>query len=1446
MSRQQKKGPMKPVSVEQEEEQGRPAEEEMEHKDKDEMASREPTLADLTSLFSAHMAKMDSREAVRKQEHIDQERRFKALQHQFSLLQMEVQARTSPTSDACHIDTHSLDVHGAQADTDNQQFTSPNVFHSNADLIDDRFPPPRFREPRLEKLADSDDIEHFLITFERIATACRWPKADWAFHLIPLLTGRARAAYVQMDLDDSTEYDKVKAAILVKYDINAETYRLRFRSLTVLPSEAPKELYTRLKDLYGKWIKPKGKTTEEVGEIIILEQYLRMLSPELQVWIRERDPTTAAEAAALADVFVAARGKNQSWGRKTSSEARRPPFPQFQPKSMAGLGKTPKGGSPEMKPAMTLRRPVVCYLCGQEGHTKPVCPRNVVKPTNLCYVPRGWEDKAQKPNSLLHAITVKVNGKEFPALIDTGSDQTLVSRKVVAPSSVNASNKLSICCVHGDERLVPTADLYLAVNNQPYLLEVGVVDNLPYPVVLGRDLPVLLDLIQPMSQCNMVLTRAKAKQQDEPAQTLSMLPFYNADLETSPPKPKTTRRQRRHAKLQYNASRLPAGEVDGLNPQMKLPTNISELQQNDTSLVAYFEQANQMEMGDKVMNDNCERFMISENILYRQIGSVKQLIVPKEARELVLHLSHSIPWAGHLGVRKTIERIKKYFYWPGLKADVVQYCKSCPECQLVSLHHPPRVPLQPLPLISTPFERLGMDIVGPVEKSSLGNRFLLVITDYATRYPEVFPLKSMKAKNVATCLIQFCSRVGLPREILTDQGTNFMSTLLKQVYQLLGIKSLRTTPYHPQTDGLTERFNQTLKQMLRKFVDETGKNWDQWLPYILFAYREVPQASTGFSPFELLYGHEVRGPLTLLKEMWEGIKGEREPSNVVAYVLQMRERLEKMRALARTHMAEAQKHQRTWYDQRAREREFVSGEKVLVMLPSKENKLLAKWQGPFNIKSRLGPTTYEVATPGQEHASRILHVNLLKKWVPRSEQVLLVCRVQGDEECEDQYLPQSTSADIRLDHLPEKQRRQVSTLCNPQIFSELPGHTSLIQHDVILKPDVAVRRMSYRIPEKLQEALKEEVDFMLSLGIIEPSQNRLGKAVYLTTLDLSKGYWQIPLTERARPLTAFRTPWGLFQFRFLPFGLHGAPATFQRLMDQVLQGLTFAAAYLDDIIIYSTTWEEHMQHLHEVFQRLQRAGLTANPAKCAIARKEAEYLGFVIGNGVVRPQIKKIQALEECPLPQTRKELRSFLGMAGFYNRFIPNFSSRAATLTDMVGVRCPNQCQWTEERMAAFKDIQTALTTNTVLYNPDFTKEFIVQTDASERGLGAVLLQGSPGERRPVVFISRKLFPRETRYSTIEKECLAVKWALDSLRYYLLGREFILETDHKALQWLERMRDTNGRITRWYLAMQPFRFKVHHVPGKANVTADYLSRCASETPEGRGCVMSCHMATQD
>ncbi len=167
--------------------------------------------------------------------------------------------------------------------------------------------------------------------------------------------------------------------------------------------------------------------------------------------------------------------------------------------------------------------------------------------------------------------------------------------------------------------------------------------------------------------------------------------------------------------------------------------------------------------------------------------------------------------------------------------------------------------------MEVPFERIGMDLIGPLERSAQGYRFALVLVDYATRYPEAVPLRTISAKSVAEALFRIISRVGIPKEILTDQGTVFMSRTLSELYELLGIKSIRTSVYHPQTDGLVERFNRTLKSMVPKFVKEDAKNWDKWLEPLLFAVREVPQASTGFSPFELLYGRQPRGCLTSLR-----------------------------------------------------------------------------------------------------------------------------------------------------------------------------------------------------------------------------------------------------------------------------------------------------------------------------------------------------------------------------------------------------------------------------------------------------------------------------------------------------------------------------------------------------------------------------------------------------
>ncbi len=378
--------------------------------------------------------------------------------------------------------------------------------------------------------SDSDDVEHFLITFERIAAACRWPKQDRAFHLIPLLTGKARAAYVHMDVDDSLDYEELKSAILRKYDINRETYRQRFHSLDVESLECPKELYVRLKELYGKWMQPKSKSVEEVGEVIILEQYLGMLSPELQVWVREHDPQSASQVATLADVFVAARKGNQPWCWKTSRDDHRPNLPQQSSRHFPSAGKPP-GGRPAFVTAATSHRKVpICYLCGQEGNTRTMCPKNAVKATHLCYVPRGQMSAPVEAERSPSVITVEVNGRELAALIDTGSDETLVRPESVSPALLRFTDKKAVRCVHGDEKLLPTAEVFVKVRGQTYLLEVGIADNLPFPVVLGHDLPVLWDLLQLVPTCNMVVTRTQARKEEEKEQLLGTLPFFDVEI----------------------------------------------------------------------------------------------------------------------------------------------------------------------------------------------------------------------------------------------------------------------------------------------------------------------------------------------------------------------------------------------------------------------------------------------------------------------------------------------------------------------------------------------------------------------------------------------------------------------------------------------------------------------------------------------------------------------------------------------------------------------------------------------------------------------------------------------------------------------------------------------------------------------------------------------------
>lgn len=203
----------------------------------------------------------------------------------------------------------------------------------------------------------------------------------------------------------------------------------------------------------------------------------------------------------------------------------------------------------------------------------------------------------------------------------------------------------------------------------------------------------------------------------------------------------------------------------------------------------------------------------------------------------------------------------------------------------------------------------------------------------------------------------------------------------------------------------------------------------------------------------------------------------------------------------------------------------------------------------------------------------------------------------------------------------------------------------------------------------------------------------LGRAKYISTLNLFKGYWQVPLTPENQEVTASRTPFGHFDFRVLPFGLQGAPSTFQRMMDQLLRGTKgYAAAHLDDIVIYSQSWEEHLLHLKDVVGGIKGAGLTLRPDKCFLDKRETQYLGFILGNEVIRPQVSKIEAIKSAGRPQTKKQVLPFLGLSGWYRQFIPNVSACAATLTTLTKKDKPNKVVWTGECELAFQGLKDSL----------------------------------------------------------------------------------------------------------------------------------------------------------
>ena len=401
-------------------------------------------------------------------------------------------------------------------------------------------------------------------------------------------------------------------------------------------------------------------------------------------------------------------------------------------------------------------------------------------------------------------------------------------------------------------------------------------------------------------------------------------------------------------------------------------------------------------------------------------------------------------------------------------------------------------------------------------------------------------------------------------------------------------------------------------------------------------------------------------------------------------------------------------------------------------------------------------------------------------------------------------------------------KKQISELLNQDIIQESISPWSAPVHIVTQERDGKLKKRMVIDYRKLNEGMIED---KYPIPNISDILDKLGRSQYFTSLDLASGYHQVEMNERDAPRTAFSTEQGHFEFKRMPFGLKNAPATFQRLMDNVLKGLQedICLVYLDDIVIYSNSLEEHLLKLTKVFDRLVEANFKLKLEKCQFLKKELKYLGHLITGDGVKPNPDKIDAIRRYPIPQTKREIKSFLGLLGYYRKFIRDFAKITKPFTKCL--KKSAKVELTEEYRNAFKKCQTLLTNDPILQYPDFDKEFIITTDASDIAVGAVLSQGNIGTDKPVCYASRTLSDTETNYTTSEKELLAIVYATKQFRPYIYGRKFTICTDHKPLIWLWTLKDPNSRLMRWRIKLEEYDFNIVYKKGKINANADALSR---------------------
>ena len=1239
------------------------------------------------------------------------------------------------------------------------------------------------RNIRLVPPFQEKEVDKYFAHFEKVADSLNWPKESWVLLLQSVLVGKAQEIYGSLSVEQSSNYEHVKEAILKAYELVPEAYRQKFRNYLKFDSKTHVEFAREKENLFNRWCHSKeiGQDFKKLKQMVLLEEFKDKVRPDIRSHLDEQKVEELEKAAIMADDYalthkMSSKSGNPQQKRYHGSGNRENISRNADDRKRQGKSTENVGLVSKVEPL----KPISCGHCGKPGHIITNCWKLGGKTpcehcgrfnhkSEDCRIAKNKLQKEVKPTGLTSLKGLKVS----PFNESENSKGVKVKPLIDRNHFVEKNKGIKVNPLHNDKSCIedeisPKTESDYMENYKPFISE-GVVslvgdENSSQKVKILRDTgatqSLMLDSVLPLTENS--FTGANVLISGVEMGVLEV-PLHEVNIKSS---------------------LINGNIVIGMRPSLPVE-GISLILGNDLA-------------GEKVMVDPrvvekprddekterlAEKFpgIFPASVVTRSMKAKKEAIKEQGKEEIGL----SGTFLENIDV-KFEERNKE-------KADKALMRN---ESRNVKENIPEKQESESKSVIS----RQNL-IVEQSKDKELLDLFKIALTPVEA---EKVSVGYLIKDNI------------LMRKWSSHRVTIGPLLLLKEKWLDEDPEKISVLKYVATFKERLFRAGQMAKRNLQESQSKMKVWYDRKAKSRCFepGDRVLVLFPVVGNPLQAKYS----GPYKVVKKISD-----------TNYLVKTPDR-RKETQVCHINMLKAYH------------------EKPKPELVTLNNRL--GLESPTHSKDCVG----QVAEKEEDTESEVRLENDQQPIKLQNSQIL-------------------NDLGTKLSHLPLVQRKELAEVITQyrEVFPDVPSKTNLIKHDVDVGDSAPIKQHPYRVSPMKKELLDKEVQYMLKNDIIEESQSnwsspcilvpkhdsgfrfctdfrkvndktksdsfpipriadcidQIGNAKLVSTFDMLKGYWQVPLTQRAREISAFVTPSGLYQYKVMPFGMKNAPATFQRMVNKLVRDIDGCEGYIDDVVIFSEHWSDHIRQIKRFFQIMLDAKLTINLMKSEFGKATVKYLGHIVGQGQVRPLDAKIQTIVKYPIPTSRKELARFLGMAGYYRNFCLNFSDIAAPLTNLLSKKV--KFVWTDDCQMAFDKVKLLLQKSPVLKSPDYEKPFKLIIDSSDVGTGSVLVQeASDGLDHPVSYFSKKFLKYQRNYSVVEKETLGLVLALEHFDVYLGSTPFKIKvyTDHNPLTFLKTMKNKNQRLVRWSLALQEYNLEIQHIPGSENVVADALSRC--------------------